>query len=128
MFFHYISYACIRIISFRKLKFAAVNIISKGYYVYSFSVLRHSKILTIQNPVIHLISDLLKSSLNNLKSAPFVMNGESLYIFTKNNFGLPIFTNSNNILKQSSTTHTFIIIIKSHTLSCQRKCLTRKTR
>ena len=99
LFFHNIPNARMRIMSFRKFKFTTVNIIMKGYYIYSFSVLRHSKIFTIQDSVIHLIANLLKSSLNDLKSTPLIMNSKSLNIFTKNNFGLSVFTNSNNILK-----------------------------
>ena len=119
MFFHYISYACIRICRFWEVKFTAVNIISECNNIYSFSILRDTKILTIQHFVIHCISNLLKSFFYNLKSSSSVMYSKTFYIFTKNHFRFMKFTYSNNILKQSSSAHSLIIVIKAHTLSCK---------
>ncbi len=117
MFFHYISYAGIRICRFWKMESTAINIIPKCNNIYSFSVLWDTKILTVQHFVIYCVSNLFKSLFYNFKSSSSIMYSKTFYIFTKNNFWFMKFTYSNNILKQSSSTHSLIIVIKPHTLS-----------
>ena len=73
------------------------NIITKTYYIYSFPMLRNTKLSTIKDFIESCVSQLFQGLKYDLKSSPLIMFMEIFNIFHKQHLGVMEGDNSRDI-------------------------------